>query len=86
LFANVLNLVFGVDAIVGELANTSVGFYLYPREIKKISEGFVLYLYQPDRKQGKLGIVSILTRSALERFVLDMLSKSDYLLLYSFIA
>jgi hypothetical protein len=53
LFANVLNLVFGVDAMAGELANTSVGFYLYPREIKKISEGFVLYLYQPDRKQGK---------------------------------
>jgi hypothetical protein len=52
LFANVLNLVFGVDAMVGELANTSVGFYLYPREIKKLSEGFVLYLYQPDRKLG----------------------------------
>jgi hypothetical protein len=52
LFANVLILVFGVDPMVGELANTSVGFYLYAREIKMLSEGFVLYLYQPERKLG----------------------------------
>ena len=47
-----LNLVLGVCDIVGGLANTRVGSYLNPREIKKLSEGFVLYLYQPDRKLG----------------------------------
>jgi hypothetical protein len=47
-----LNLVLGVYDIVGGLANTRVGSYLYPREIKKVTEGFVVLLHQPDRKLG----------------------------------
>jgi hypothetical protein len=44
--------VLGVYDIVAGLANTRVGSYLYPREIKKLIEGFVLLLHQPDRKIG----------------------------------
>jgi hypothetical protein len=47
-----LNLVLGVYDIVGGLANTRVGSYLYPQEIKKLTEGFVLLLHQLDRKLG----------------------------------
>jgi hypothetical protein len=46
------NLVLGVYDIVGGLANTRVHSYLYTREIKKLTEGFVLSLHQPDRKLG----------------------------------
>ena len=81
-----LNLVFGVDAMVGELANTSVGFYLYPREIKKLSEGFVLYLYQPDRKLGMTWHCVNFHMECVGKVFLDMLTKSDYLLFYSFMA
>jgi hypothetical protein len=44
--------VLGVYDIVGGLANTRVGSYLYPREIKNPTEGFVHLLHQPDRKLG----------------------------------
>jgi hypothetical protein len=47
-----LNLVLGVCDVVGRLANTRVRSYLYPREIKKVTKGFVLLLHQPDRKLG----------------------------------
>ena len=47
-----LNLLLGVCDIVGGLANTRVGSYLNPREIKKLTKGFVLLLHQPDRKLG----------------------------------
>jgi hypothetical protein len=51
-FANVLNLVLSVDDMVRGLANTRVGSYLYPREIRKLMEGFLLLLHQQDRKVG----------------------------------
>jgi hypothetical protein len=47
-----LNLVLGVCDVVGGLANTRVGSYLYPREIKKLMKGFILLLHQLDRKLG----------------------------------
>jgi hypothetical protein len=67
--------VLGVCGIVGGLANTRVGSYLNPREIKKLTEGFVLLLHQPDRKLGMTCSVSIWTWSGLESFFLDMLTK-----------
>jgi hypothetical protein len=82
----VLNLVFGVDATLGDLANTSVGFYLYPREITKLSEGFVLYLYQLDRKLGMTWHCVNFDTECVGKVFLDMLTKSDYLLFYSFMA
>jgi hypothetical protein len=70
-----LNLELGVYDIVGGLANTRVGSYLYPREIKKVTEGFVVLLHQPDRKLGMAWRCAIWTWSALESFFLDMLTR-----------
>jgi hypothetical protein len=81
-----LNLVLGVYDIVGGLANTRVGSYLYPREIKKLTEGFVLLLHQLDRKLGMTWLCVNLDMECVGKLAFRYAYQSDNLLFYSLIA
>jgi hypothetical protein len=80
-----LNLVLGVYDIVGGLANTRVGSYLNPREIKKFTKGFVLLLHQPDRKVGMTWQCVNLDMVCVGKLLFRYAYQSDYLLFYSLI-
>jgi hypothetical protein len=82
----VLNLVLGVYDIVGRLANTRVGSYLYPREMKKPKEGFVLLLYEQDRKVGMTWQCVNFDMECVGKLLFRYAYQSDYLLFYSLIA
>jgi hypothetical protein len=81
-----LNLMLGLHDIVGGLGNTRVGSYLYSREIKKLTEGFVLLLQQPDRKLGMTWQCVNLEMECVRKLLFRYAYKSDYLLYYSLIA
>jgi hypothetical protein len=81
-----LNLMLGLHDIVGGLGNTRVGSYLYSREIKKLTEGFVLLLQQPDRKLGMTWQCVNLEMECVGKLLFRYAYKSDYLLYYSLIA
>jgi hypothetical protein len=78
-----LKLVLGVCDIVGGLANTGVGFYLNPREIKKLTKGFVLLLHQLDRKLGMTWQCVNLDMECVGKLLFRYAYQSDYLLFYS---
>jgi hypothetical protein len=80
-----LNLVLGVYDIVGGLANTRVGSYLNPREIKKFTKGFVLLLHQPDRKVGMTWQCVNLDMVCVGKLLFRYAYQSDCLLFYSLI-
>jgi hypothetical protein len=80
-----LNLVLGVCDIVGGLANTRVGSYLNPREIKKLTKGFVLLLHQPDRKLGMTWQGVNLDVECDGKLLFRYAYQSDDLLFYSLI-
>jgi hypothetical protein len=78
-----LNLVLGVCDIVGGLANTQVGSYLNPREIKKLRKGFVLLLHQLNRKLGMTWQCVNLDMECVGKLLFRYSYQSDYLLFYS---
>jgi hypothetical protein len=78
-----LNLVLGVCDIVGGLANTRVGSYLNPLEIKKPMMGFVLLLHQPDRKLGMTWQCVNLDMECVGKPLFRYAYQSDFLLFYS---
>jgi hypothetical protein len=82
----VLSLVLGVYDTVGGLGNTRVGSYLYPREIKKVKEGFVLLLHQPERKLGMPWQCVNFDMECIGKLHFRYAYQSDYLLFYSLIA
>jgi hypothetical protein len=80
-----LNLVLGVCDIVGGLGNTRVGSYLYPREIEKLTKGFILLLHQPDRELGMTWQCVNLDMECVGKLLFRYAYQSDYLLFYSLI-
>jgi hypothetical protein len=80
-----LNLELGVDDMVGGLANTRVGSYLYPQEIKRLKKGFVLLLHQPDRKLGMTSQCVNFNMKCIGKVCFRYAFQSDYICFYSLI-